>query len=135
MDFVIPDSQSDGSGEALDVLQVPASPPYALLSNDAVPSPVEQDAWQKATADLCRDPLPPSSGHQPLVGAESRDEFSVSPVFSPRCGSGNGCPMNAVSDLLHSLSRSLSNIKDEVIRLEVAFDALLVNVETHPSCG
>lgn len=103
---MIPDSQSDGTTPEADACQ-----------NTNRKSP------------LGALPTSVSSSFDLPTGLGSQNELSE--LSSPRHGRCCDCPVHTFADLLSTLSRSLNEIKDEVIRLEVAFDALSASTRTY----
>jgi hypothetical protein len=110
---VIPDSQSDATPIER------ASRQNSLRRTTPVALPYDDYS-------LISSPSP-----ELLASRSSRDEPAGPANSPPKHGRYCDCPMHIFTDLLSSLSYSLNEIKDEVVRLEVAFDALSASARTY----
>ena len=124
-DRVIPDSQSDGSAAALSTSLTTTS---ETRYRDSIPQVVRRDYWRNNRE---KDQTPSQSGLYLLASAASQSESSQYSDSSRFCD----CPLHTFTTLLSSLSRSLNDIKDEVVRLELAFDALSENIKAYRCVG
>lgn len=126
-DTVIPDSQSDGSAAALSPSHTTTSEmcyPDSITSVLQLPQLGRRDYWHNTHE---KDQTPSQSGLYLLASAASQSEPSRYSDLSRFCD----CPLHTFTTLLSSLSRSLYDIKDEVVRLELAFDALSENIKAY----
>lgn len=130
-DRVIPDSQSDDSTAAFSISDVADSDLYHHnWSRHMLQLPYsEQD--DDSLNNCVRDcsPSQPSPGPLPCPAPQSDHPQGSDP--SRICN----CPIHIFTALLSSLSRSLHDIKDEVVRLELAFDALSENIRNYKCVG
>jgi hypothetical protein len=110
---VIPDSERDGTPLE------PAAPQNIL--RETTPVALPSVAYSLVSS--------PSS--ELLTSVSFRDETAGVASSIPQHGRCCDCPLHIFADLLSSLSYSLNEIKDEVVRLEVAFDALSANAKTY----
>lgn len=118
---MIADSQSDGSAAAL------STPHTTILETryrDSIPPEIRRDYWRNNRE---KGQTPSQSGLYLLASVASQSERSQYFDSSRFCD----CPLHTFTTLLSSLSRSLNDIKDEVVRLELAFDALSENIKAH----
>jgi hypothetical protein len=100
--------------------------------------------WNRVIPDSQSDGTPPwalpsgvhslvsSPSSELLTSVASRDDEHAGVASSiPQHGRCCDSPMHMFTDLLSALSHSLNEIKDEVVRLEAAFDALSASARTY----